>query len=375
MAMAVIDVVGAIAGVVGVGMMIPGLIPKKDDHKPVVRVGVGMSSDVTDGLSGNQPGISLYDIMGRRIGEINGKKGKILDGDFMDISVPFDKNVGKKPAEYMSVVNGGDDALCIAYLALTQPDGDKKAWYGDVGKSCGADWYHSNLKTGDDDYQPACIWIHRSPYHGLRHQGFSLHINDFAGTDARAKQYDENRDLMCKAAPRFKMYETVNSGDPIPYFKPQLDYVPKDLTDVDPAAVLDKSRWVLSGTETKNVNKKIVDADPKRKAKRDNNNNNNINQAIKKFNNVVISDSKWHSAKDLCAHQNSAGHDFVSLHEGQMCDMSNRKVWPVCSATKKSGCFDTATSQMRPGAGLKGRDVDTGAYPPKKAYDQTVRWH
>lgn len=366
--MAVIDVIGALAGVVGVGMMIPSLLPDKDEHKTVVRVAAGLSINERDTTSGNQPGTTLYDVMGRRIGSTKGKAKTILDGDYMDISVPFDDGVGKKPTEYLSIVNGGDDALCIAYLALTQPDGTKKAWYGDVGKACGADWYHSQLKTGDDDYQPACIWIDHNHSNDLRFQGFGMHINDFAATDARAKQYDDNRDLMCKAAPRFRMYETLNSEDTIPYFSPPLEYTEKNLTDKDPQVVMDKSHWVLS-EETKNMNKDVVDADPKPpKFKRD------ITTQAGIFNDVIISDSTWHSARELCESDKSVGHDFVSLKEGQFCDMTSRKLWPLCGAFKQSGCFDQETSQMRAGSGLRGRDVDTGMYPPSKSYDKTVRW-
>ena len=107
MAMAVIDVIGALAGFVGVGMMFPGLLPDKDEHQTVVRVAAGLSTDDGDTTSGNQPGINLYDVMGRRIGSTKGKEKTILDGDFMDISVPFDDGVGKKLTEYLSIVNWG----------------------------------------------------------------------------------------------------------------------------------------------------------------------------------------------------------------------------------------------------------------------------
>lgn len=368
MALAVIEAVGALAGIVSVGMMIPSLLPEKNEHLTKVRVAAGLSTDSVDTPSGNQPGITLYDKMGRKIGSIDGKKAIILDGDFMDISVPFDKNVGKKPTEYLSIVNGGDDSLCIAYLALTQPDGTQKAWYGDVGRVCGADWYYSQLTTGDDDYQPACIWIDRNHSNDLRFQGFGMHINDFAATEDRAKQYDENRDLMCNAAPRFKMYENLNSDDPIPYFSPPLNYTDKTLTDQDPGVVRDKTHWVLD-KETQNMNKVIVDADPKPPiSKRD-----GATQPST-FNNVIISDSIWHSARELCESDKSAGHDFVSLKECQFCDMTSKKLWPLCGASKQNGCFDLATSQMRAGSGLRGRDVDTGLYPPSKAYGKTVKW-
>ena len=127
MAVAVLDVIGALTGIVSIGMMIPSLLPQKDEHQTIVRVGAGLSSQESANTAGDRPGIHLYDIMGRAIGHTHSSTKNILDGDFIDISVPFDDDVGKKPTEYISVNQGGDDALCIAYLALTQPDGTKKA--------------------------------------------------------------------------------------------------------------------------------------------------------------------------------------------------------------------------------------------------------
>ncbi|KAL9637200.1 MAG: hypothetical protein Q9164_002344 [Protoblastenia rupestris] len=371
MAVAVISVIGAVAGVVSVGMMVPSLIPEKDEKLTSVRIAAGLTTNEADTTAGNQPGVGLYDVMGRSIGSTKGKQTRILDGDFMDIKVPFNDNVGKKPTEYISVTDGGDDALCIAYIALTQPDGTKKVWYGDVGKACGAEWYHSQLKTGEDDYQPACIWIDRNGSNGLRYQGFGLHIHDFAATQERADQFQGNRDLMCKAAPRFKMYEKMTSDDYIPFFSPPLEYVAKKLTDKDPAVVLDKKRWVMP-KEGPNIKKADVDADPKPSIAR----RQDPSQANggRKFNTIIISKSHGHSAKELCESSASIGPDFVSLDEQLFCDMAAKKLWPLCSAIKAAGCFDQATSTMRAGKGLHGRDTDTGMYPPKKTYGKTVHW-
>ncbi len=362
MALAVINVVAA---VVGVGLMIPSVIPEKDEAGTVVRIAAGLSSDEKDTTAGNQPGIGLYDVMGRRIGMTNGKKHKIKDGDYMDIKVPFDKGVGKKPTEYISVVDGGDDALCIAYIALTQPDGTKKAWYGDVGKACGADWYHSQLKTGEDDYQPACIWIDRNKSLGLRHQGLGLHIHDFAATKERAKQYDSDKDLMCKVAPRFRMYEKMNSDDPIPFFSPPLEYEPKTLVDADPKVVKDKKNWALP-KDGPNVKKGDIHKRSTEKVRR---------QAHPEpFQSLIIDQSKGHSAKALCESKTSRGPDFVSVKEGLFCDMDAKKIWPVCNEKKTSGCFDVKAGTMRPGKGLQGRDVETGAIVPKKTYKKKKTW-
>ena len=44
----------------------------------------------------------------------------------MDTSIPFGRNVGNEPTDYISITNGEDDALCILYISLTQLAGDNK---------------------------------------------------------------------------------------------------------------------------------------------------------------------------------------------------------------------------------------------------------
>ena len=361
-----LSVITTVADLVGTALMIPGVLPDKDKDATVVRVAAGLSLDDADTTSGNRPGLALYDIVGRSIGKVKGKSEKITDGQTMDIRVPFDDGVGNKPVEYISVTNGGVDALCIAYISLTQPDGVKKAWYGDSGKDCGADWYHSQLKTGEDDYAPSCVWIDRDHSNNIRFQGFGLHITDFRGTKERAAQWQENKDLMCKAAPRFKMYEKMKAEDPIPFFIPPLEYG-TDATDKDPQTVLDKGRWVLY-EDGPNVNKAVVDAEtpPPQPPK--------LRRRQEQARYVIMSKSPNHSARELCDSPTSFGQDFVSLDEGLFCDMSEKRLWPLCRGTKVTGCFDTKTSTMRAGAGLRGRDLDTGAYPPSKDYGKTVVW-
>lgn len=374
MALAVLTIVDLVVSGISVGMMIPGLLPDKDEHKTVVRIAVGLTSNRDDTTAGNQPGVHLYDIMGRSIGRQKGSSSIIKDGDFVDISVPFDDGVGKEPTEYLSINEWGDDALCIAYIALTQPDGTKKAWYGDIAKTCGADWYHSLLKTGDDDYQPSCIWIDRNRSNGLRYRGLGLHINDFAATPERAEQYYLNHELMCNAAPRFRMYKDINFDDSIPYFNPPLDYVPNNMTDADPAAVMDKSRWALPA-EGPNINKEVIDQDPSKMKLRRRNSVPRSSDGTSGGDTVIISTSSFHSAKELCESETSWGYDFVSSTENLFCDMSEKKLWPVCTEKVTSACFDPNTSTMRPGKGLRGRDVVSGQVPPKKTYTKTVQWN
>lgn len=386
-AMAVFNIVGTL---VGIGLMIPGLIPEKDEHQTKVRIGAGLSIDESASTSGDKPGVHLYDVMGRSIGSTGGSKhSKILDGDFMDISVPFDDGVGKKPTEYISIANGGDDALCIAYVALTQPDGTKKAWYGDIAKSCGADWYHSQLKTGDDDYQPSCIWIDRDHSYGLRFQGLGMHIIDFAATKERAEQYNDNKDLMCKAAPRLRMYTDMNDDDPIPFFSPPLEYNSTGEVDKDPAVVMDKSHWSLP-KDGPNIKKSVVDADqapykPSRRLLRRQQRPQQGGKVPSSFDDkLIVSKSKHHSAKMLCESPASVGPDFVSLDEQLFCDMQHKKTWPLCGAGKTSGCFDQKSYKVVAAAHGAGNGtvihgavkevLSNAALAVPKSYSKTIHW-
>lgn len=48
MAMAVLDVIGALVGVIGIGITIPGLLPDKDEHRRFIRATAGLSSSEGD---------------------------------------------------------------------------------------------------------------------------------------------------------------------------------------------------------------------------------------------------------------------------------------------------------------------------------------
>ena len=239
---AVFKVIGSI---ISVAMFTPGPVDK-EEHRTVVQIGVGLSILESDSVSGDKPSVHLYDVIGRSIGSTGKTKhSEMPDDTSMDVSVPFDFGGRTRQTEYLSIVNGGKDALCIAYIRVWQPDGNDVAWFGDIAKSCGADWYHSQRGLGDDHYQPACIWIDRDRSNGIRFQGLGMHIHDFAATQERAEQYNENHDLMCKAAPRLRMYTDMNDQDPIPFFNPPLRYNGTGLVDEDPAIVMDKLRWCI----------------------------------------------------------------------------------------------------------------------------------
>ena len=198
------NVIGLVLGAVSMAPMLKEMLPEQAaDRKTTVRIGIGTSINHTDSTGGHRPGIRIFDVMGRDIGEARGSSSKgdiIPDGGFKDIVVTSSGDTAGRQAQYISVSKGGIDAICISYIAVTWPDGQKKAWYGDVGYSCGGHWYNSNTIIGDGNYQPKCLWIDGDSSNGITTQGFGVHITDFTATAERAAAYQEDPDTMCKSS-------------------------------------------------------------------------------------------------------------------------------------------------------------------------------
>lgn len=142
---------------IGLGLMGISMIPLADSFFPKVeskystlRVAAGLSEpgDSSASTGGSVPGVALFDANGNRVGFQSGKgRGKIDEGNYKGILIAPIKSQNTITPEYMSVVAGDNDALCIAYLALTPTNSEYWALYGDVPKSCGAPWYP--LQPGD----------------------------------------------------------------------------------------------------------------------------------------------------------------------------------------------------------------------------------
>ena len=83
--------------------------------------------------------------------------------------------------KYVAISAGGNNAICINYIAITWPDGDSAFISGDTGRACNRDWYYSRTVVGDatNNYIPSCMWIDGDHSGGHHYQGFHFHIPDF----------------------------------------------------------------------------------------------------------------------------------------------------------------------------------------------------
>ncbi|KAM0148799.1 hypothetical protein ACHAPC_006340 [Botrytis cinerea] len=107
-------------------------------------------------ISGNIPGIQLFDVAGRLVSDMEGSsKNNIADGSWEDIKLPASDDLGGRQAQYISAVSGGNDAICISYITVTWPDSLKESWMGDWGYLCGGPWYPAHtISNVQGDYKP-----------------------------------------------------------------------------------------------------------------------------------------------------------------------------------------------------------------------------
>lgn len=361
MAAAVFKVIGLVMGAIDMAPMLQSMLPARTGVETTVRIGVGTSIHKDANTGGDTPGIRLFDVMGRDIGEARGsKKNKIVDGGYKDITVKAAKGMEGRQAQYISISKGGNDALCIAYITMTWPDGQNKAWYGDVGADCGGHWYNSQTIIGEGNYQPRCTWIDGDASNGIKTQGMGIHITDFTATEERAAAYKKDKDTMCKSKPRFRLYDELTSDYHLPYFNPPLEYDSSTLVDKD------RSKVMVDGAANGKLPPKNKKRSPREKRAL-------LSKRYEFPGKLITSGQIGHSAKALCSCERSLGPDFVSLHEGLFCDMSEKQLWPLCGNGVVSGCFNTTTHTMDSND-ISRRDDSTGLHVPEKSYVDLQSW-
>lgn len=321
---------------------------------------------------------------------------------------------------------------------MTLPtSGVQYAWNGDFGFQCGALWGYGNTTFSADPsggvYQPRCNWIDGNDSNGLHTQAIGMHLPSVLANQARVDQYNNDNDLMCKADPRFKLYDKLDVEDPIPYFKSET-FDLGTLVDFNRDETLDKNNWAttpvdrsaLKGigserrdtacsydqgqTSSQNSNSTSGHAiltntticgsgSSGNKGEQDpagaSNNNGNIKPAgnnnrtvgnstfsgtrtappqnEKHRGQLIKSGAYYHSAKELCDSATSYGPDFVSIIEGLYCDMGQKKTWPLCQTATQNTCFDNTANKMRLGAGNNRRD-SKGVVLPRKVYNNVEQW-
>ncbi|THV53290.1 hypothetical protein BGAL_0054g00010 [Botrytis galanthina] len=369
------------ANAIGFGIGGLTMLPLLDEAFPnriakttVVRIGVGTStSEKTqdkDSLSGNIPGIRLFDVAGRLISDIEGSsKNKIADGSWEDIKLPASDDLGGRQAQYISVISGGTDAICVSYITVTWPDGLKESWMGNWGYFCGGSWYPAQtISNVQDDYTPKYTWIDSDGTNGIGVKGLGIHITDFTPTAQRLAAYQNDTFLVCDSKPRFWMYDDIDMDTCLPHFDPILKFKQKTLLDVDRALVVGVEGSKLDCNPLPPVPSPVLGERRNKNRSRSSWKSNHLPRSQEQMTNssmainststtstgprsqsfvgrLITSKHTGHSAKELCASDTSVGPDFVSYQERVYCDMENKLAYPLCfsdhrNSTTVEVCFD-----------------------------------
>ena len=231
----------------------------------------------------------------------NDPSGLIPDGSFLDFNVDCQ---GQQPT-YVQLF-GHEDAVCIAYIMHTWPDGTKRGWSGDIGALCGVShWSYSNIIVGKTaagkNYKPACTWLDWDHNTGIELAALQIHMSEFFPEDA-TNSTSLDKQTFCNAPTMI-----WQNGHPSP---------DDGIWDTSYDA-----RWngqTGQGKQRRAIRKRSLWMEAQ----------------------LIVSKDSAHSATQLCQSETSHSSDFVSLNEGLFCDMSTKIVWPLCSESTLDDCFD-----------------------------------
>lgn len=365
---------------INVGGLVASLLPlaflnqEKEDLNKITQITLGIGSNPN--ADGSVPHIAVFDAKGGRIGQFKGNKNGHVD---RDRTVPYtinnDQNGGKpaKP-EYISIVMHENDGICIAAVAAAG-DGVQWAWTGDVGYTCGAQWYPSRYTMGNYNQPIRCVWLDANHDNGIIAKGLSLHIRDFSGEPGMLAQYQEDERRLCQNSARMTFHPDFLPDSLPKFFNPPLKYMREtnanDPTKPSTAGALEKpnqgrdrqTRAYPDGTEMNSRRlRRRQTSSLKGQGKLKIRGIKNLHP-----DRLTVSHMKGHSAKELCLDEMSLGPDFVSTLEGAFCDMATATWWPLCTAVQTFDCFDLETKTIR--TSKRTRDMS-----PEKKYTYTDEW-
>ncbi|KAK9773300.1 hypothetical protein SCAR479_10029 [Seiridium cardinale] len=287
---AAVEAIGVLSGILGIVQF--GIDNFADDSTSGSTIKVAVALEGADGnpptnTGGDLPDVRIWNLYGEFVG-ITTDPGTVDPGNLGEVGVEHD-NQG-----VYSLFSANDDAICVAWVTTTYSDdrgGNEYAVSGDFGRECGGTWYASGMfPQSDSEYQPDCFWIDANG--DQPNTGFQVRWPSYSG-----EQFDAG--------------------------------------NTDPQKFCDNIAFGLRTEPDPNtVNFYVVDTKEKQKRQAPNRANWMTSQ-------LVVSDSKSHSAKKLCDSDTSLGPDFAHVTENLFCDMGAKKLYDICPpGNNTTGCFD-----------------------------------
>ncbi|KAH7312609.1 hypothetical protein B0I35DRAFT_437399 [Stachybotrys elegans] len=348
---AFLNVLGAVSGALGIIQFGLDNFPEPETTGSSIRIAVGL--DFEGGLTnagGDAPDIRLWNEAGEFLG-IRADPGKVNHGGFIDFKVDH-KRDSSQQATY-AVVAGNNNAVCIAYMSITWPDGEKYSWTGDWAELCEpyleerAPWYNSNVLIGGTKHKPRCMWVDKDGNQPTT--GFQVHFPEFVEqTDRTSFTDEEKEDIVRYTCSNGVPFRTFQEPDPrtVTYrvLNPLLKRDEQAVTVAQSTAPAKRKTWTPRGTSfsTRQETSPIK---------------------TMQFNQLVVDDSPDNSAFRLCNSASSLGPDFVSIPEGMFCRMSDKSLWPLCTEGLIDACFNMDVKQLI-----------IGGVAARASYDEVMDW-
>jgi len=63
------------------------------------------------------------------------------------------------------------------------------AGFGDTGRACGQNWFHSNIIIGEEHHKPDCTWIDHNHSSGILSAAMQSHMEDFSPEHEHEEAY------------------------------------------------------------------------------------------------------------------------------------------------------------------------------------------
>lgn len=345
----IIEAIGVLSGVLGIIQFFKVNFPPPEIVGSMVRVGVGL--DIKGGIQnagGDLPDVRLWNEDGVFLG-LTVDPGKVANGGFGDIKIAHEHNLNQQ-ATY-ALFSANNDAICIAYTTITWPDGDKYAWIGNWGHSCGGTWYYSNVYISSGSQKPDCFWIDGD--NNQPQTGFQVHWPDFVKSENETLPSGDGAaqaaiDHICNST-IFSMH-IYPDKDPrsIIYTVPSTGGHDTEKTAYGPSKEAESARFQPQQGEGQRRNRPIGgEAFTAR-----------VRQTL------VIGNSTQHTAEGLCESDTSFGPDFLNVQDGTFCRMSDKTMFSACSDKVKDNCFDVSAKRL----------VVDGVAAKEVAYGNVIDW-
>jgi hypothetical protein len=360
------------------GAIVASLIPlafivKPTDPSKQTSIAIGVGS------GGSVPHVAIWDEDGNRITQYKGEaNGHICKGDTFQTTVDNYQN-GMKPADptYVSVVMKEIDAICVAVVSVSG-NGQQWTWTGDMAYTCGAQWMESDYTFQGSNVPIRCAWLDADYTNGAIANGMTMHIRDFTADAGLVWQYKNNTERLCKNSKRLTFWPDIQPDSQIAVFSPPMKYTRNINADnpdptapdmsgslTEPDVGIDrKNRAYPDGTDLKGWK-----TGSKKRHAKDLKSRRGIKQALSET--IVISHFPSHSAREMCEDPMALSSDFVSVQEGLFCDMTLRKLWPVCTPTVKTECFDIPSLSLHVKGPQKRNDVSNKQYTKQHEWGLT----